>query len=90
LNAASTSSNGVGHRITGDRARRPSGVGWNFLHVCADDASRLAWTEVLAAERTAAMRLWLRRCNRHRPPSDLGEKPPCTRSSNHDLLGNGS
>ena len=39
---------GVGHRITGDRTRRSRGVGWDFLHVCVDDASRLAYTEILA------------------------------------------
>ena len=33
---------GVGDRITGDRASRARGVGWDFLHVCVDDASRLA------------------------------------------------
>jgi hypothetical protein len=41
---------GVGHRITG---RRPDvvnphhGIGWEALHVCIDDASRLAYGEIL-------------------------------------------
>jgi transposase InsO family protein len=44
--------NGVGHRFTG---RGPGthgnkGIGWDFLHVCVDDASRLAYTEVLPSE----------------------------------------
>ena len=43
--------NGVGHRFTG---RGPGthnlGRGWDFLHVCVDDASRLAYTEVLPSE----------------------------------------
>ncbi len=40
---------GVGHRITGDRAgqSRKRGIGWDHLHVAIDDASRLAYTEVL-------------------------------------------
>ena len=38
---------GIGHRITGNRASRARGVGWDFLHVCVDDASRLAYTEIL-------------------------------------------
>ena len=40
-----------GHRVTGDRrAGRSRKAGWDFLHVCVDDASRLAYTEVLASE----------------------------------------
>ena len=42
---------GVGHRITGDKRRRARGVGWEFVHVCIDDASRLAYVEVLSDER---------------------------------------
>jgi transposase len=38
----------AGHRATGDRqAGRSRHVGWDFLHVCVDDASRLAYTEIL-------------------------------------------
>ena len=44
---------GVGHRITGDRIHRARGVGWEFVHVAIDDASRLAYAEVLKNERTA-------------------------------------
>ena len=41
-----------GHRITGDRrAGRSRHAGWDFLHVCVDDASRLAYTEILPSER---------------------------------------
>jgi transposase InsO family protein len=41
-----------GHRITGDRrAGRSYRAGWDFLHVCVDDASRLAYTEILPSER---------------------------------------
>ena len=34
----------IGHRITGDRKGQSNGrgVGWEFLHVCIDDASRVA------------------------------------------------
>lgn len=41
----------IGHRITGDRSRRARGVGWEFVHICLDDYSRLAYVEVLADER---------------------------------------
>jgi transposase InsO family protein len=41
-----------GHRVTGDRqAGRSYRAGWDFLHVCVDDASRLAYTEILPSER---------------------------------------
>lgn len=41
-----------GHRVTGDRRKGSSrGAGWDFLHVCVDDASRLAYTEILPSER---------------------------------------
>jgi transposase InsO family protein len=42
---------GAGHRITGDRRGQKRGTGWEFLHVCIDDASRLAYTEILPDER---------------------------------------
>jgi transposase InsO family protein len=42
---------GVGHRITKDRRDRSRGVGWEFVHVAIDDASRLAYVEVLPDER---------------------------------------
>jgi transposase InsO family protein len=44
----------VGHRITGDRRDRQRGAGWEYVHVCIDDASRLAYSEVLADERKAS------------------------------------
>jgi transposase InsO family protein len=41
----------AGPRATGDRqAGRSREVGWDFLHVCVDDASRLAYTELLPSE----------------------------------------
>jgi transposase InsO family protein len=41
----------VGHRITGDRRDTSRGAGWEAVHVCIDDASRLAYGEVLPDER---------------------------------------
>ncbi len=36
-----------GHRVTGDRqAGRSRGAGWEFVHVCIDDASRLAFSQI--------------------------------------------
>ena len=42
---------GIGHRIHGDQRRRARGIGWEFLHVCVDDATRVAYAEVLPDER---------------------------------------
>ena len=45
---------GVGHRITGRRpgaVNRHHGIGWEALHVCIDDASRLAYSEILPDEK---------------------------------------
>ena len=44
---------GVGHRITGQHSGmvKNSGIGWEVLHVCIDDASRLAYTELLPDEK---------------------------------------
>jgi transposase InsO family protein len=43
---------GIGHRITGDRRGQSTkrGTGWEALHVAIDDASRLAYTEILPDE----------------------------------------
>ncbi len=50
----------VGHRITGDRTRRVRGIGWEYVHVAIDDASRVSYVEVLPDERggTVAAFLW--------------------------------
>ena len=51
-----------GHRITGDRRKGSSrGAGWDFLHVCVDDASRLAYTEILPSERKEDTTAFLQR-----------------------------
>jgi transposase InsO family protein len=41
----------VGHRIHGDHSRRLRGIGWEWLHVAVDDATRLAYTEILPDEK---------------------------------------
>jgi transposase InsO family protein len=41
----------IGHRITGDPRDRSRGVGWEFVHVCIDDASRLAFSQILPDEK---------------------------------------
>ncbi len=41
----------VGHRITGNRLGASANVGYDFFHVAIDDATRLAYVEVLPDER---------------------------------------
>ena len=40
-----------GHRVNGDRRTRSRGIGWEYVHVAIDDATRLAYVEVLEDER---------------------------------------
>ena len=42
----------TGHRITGDRKGHSNtrGVGWEYVHVCVDDASRMAFTDIYPDE----------------------------------------
>ena len=51
----------TGHRATGDRRDRTRGAGWEFVHVCLDDCSRVAYAEVLGDERGATVAAFLRR-----------------------------
>ena len=47
----------VGHRITGRKTgaiNRHLGIGWEFVHVCIDDASRVAFSQVLKDERKSS------------------------------------
>ena len=52
----------VGHRITGDRRQgRNRRVGWEFVYVCVDDASRLAYVETLEDEQATTAVAFLER-----------------------------
>jgi transposase InsO family protein len=60
---------GAGHRMVGHRQsqnqrrrhRRAGELGWEFVHVCVDDATRLAYAEVLTDERGETAAGFLRR-----------------------------
>ena len=45
--------NRVGHRITGDRNGQSNsrGVGWEYVHVCIDDHSRIARADIMPDEK---------------------------------------
>jgi transposase InsO family protein len=63
------SKRGAGHRVLGPGRRQSQiktthgrGVtGWEFVHVCVDDATRLAYAEVLPDEKGATAAAFLRR-----------------------------
>ena len=52
---------GAGHRMTGRRTYQAKGAGWEFVHVCVDDATRLAYVEVLADEKATTAVGFMRR-----------------------------
>jgi hypothetical protein len=64
---------GAGHRISGPHGRRYAGsftdaagrrrnkAGWDYVHVAIDDATRLAYAEVLCDERASTAAGFLRR-----------------------------
>jgi transposase InsO family protein len=69
---------GAGHRFTGKPGqRRPGGtrtdaegvrrnlVGWEYVHVCVDDATRLAYVEVLENEKAPTAIGFLHRAVKH-------------------------
>jgi transposase InsO family protein len=57
---------GIGHRITGDRRgqsnrrSRGKGLGWEFVHVAIDDASRIAFAKVMPNERKRSATAFLK------------------------------
>src|SRR4051794_28118994 len=58
----------AGHRVHGNKALQRNivkggkrQVGWEFAHVCVDDATRLAYVEVLADEKATSAVAFLRR-----------------------------
>jgi transposase InsO family protein len=54
-----------GHRVNGDRRTRSRGIGWEYVHICVDDATRLAYVEVLADEKATTAAAFLRRAVAH-------------------------
>jgi transposase InsO family protein len=53
----------IGHRITGRQTgvvNRHLGIGWEFVHVCIDDASRIAFSRVMKDERKESAIVFLK------------------------------
>jgi len=60
-----------GHRVSGDRSARSRGAGWEFLHVCVDECTRVAYAEVLPDERTESVLGFLERAVAHFARADI-------------------
>jgi transposase InsO family protein len=90
----------AGHRVTSTRAsqkktrrarKRVGLAGWEFVHVCVDDATRLAYVEVLSDERATTAAGFLRRAvafyRSHgiRVQRVMSDNGACYRSSIHAL-----
>jgi len=52
----------TGHRITGDRKGQSNsrGIGWEYVHVAIDDASRIAFTQIMPDETKTSATLFLK------------------------------
>ena len=50
-----------GHRVNADRRTRMRGIGWEYVHLAVDDATRLAYVEVLDDEKGTTAAGFLRR-----------------------------
>jgi transposase InsO family protein len=51
-----------GHRVTGDRTGQSNsrGVGWEYVHVCIDDHSRIAFSQILPDEKKESATAFLK------------------------------
>jgi transposase InsO family protein len=85
-----------GHRVVGHRRsqkkvgpKRLGAAGWEFVHVCVDDATRLAYAEVVRDERGESAAGFLRRAVAWfrsmgiEPERVLSDNGACYRSSAH-------
>lgn len=54
----------IGHRITGDRRHRVRGIGWEYLHIAIDDATRLAFAALLPDETAVSTAAFLAAAHR--------------------------
>jgi transposase InsO family protein len=80
-----------GHRVNHDRRSRSRGIGWEYVHIAVDDATRLAYVEVLADEKGPTAAGFLRRAVAFfrrwgiRVERVLTDNGPCYRAIVHAL-----
>jgi len=51
---------GMGHRIVGRKRAKPHRAGWEYLHICVDDASRIAFAAIMSDEKKESSVYFLR------------------------------
>ena len=49
-----------GHRVTGNRRQCTPGAGWDYVHVCIDDHSRVGFAQIYPDETDATVTVFLR------------------------------
>ena len=82
---------GAGHRVTGSRRGQAKGIGWEFVHIPIDDATRIAYVEVLDDEKATSTVGFLRRAVAHfaaygiRVERVMTDNGPAYRSAIHAL-----
>ncbi len=54
--------NQIGHRITGDRSGQSNsrGVGWEYVHVCIDDHSRIGFVDIMPDQKKRSATAFLK------------------------------
>lgn len=50
-----------GHRVTGNRQNKGRKVGWEYVHVAIDDATRIAYAQILPDERHQSVEIFLKK-----------------------------
>jgi len=81
----------AGHRVTGNRRGQDTGAGWEYVHIAIDDATRLAYVEVLDDEKAQTAAGFLRRALAHYAHLGitvervLTDNGPCYRAFLHTL-----
>jgi Homeodomain-like domain len=63
-----------GHRVHGDRTRRTTGAGYEYLHIAIDDHSRISFAAILADQMRSIEAEINRRRNEPMRPSDISKK----------------
>ena len=82
---------GAGHRVTGSRRGQAQGIGWEFVHIAIDDATRIAYVEVLDEKKATTAVGFLRRAVAHfatygiRIERVMTDNGPAHRSTIHAL-----
>ena len=74
--------NQIGHRITGDRTGQSNsrGVGWEYVHVCIDDHSRIGFVDIMPDQKKRSAVAFLKAAVAYY--ASLGVKVECVMTDN--------